>query len=84
MENNNEIKILSKDVENYKKSMVLEIVLNGKHAEIVINEEHNTNTDCISVDWDYLENHNFTDEENDLIDDWVMSFKYETAQEVVE
>ena len=50
----------------------------GKNVEIVINEEHNINIDCISVDWDYLESHNFTDEEDDLIHDWVNTFKYET------
>ena len=63
----------------YKKtSYNIELELNGKNFEILINEDYDFNSETIVVDWDNIGDTELTDEEYDLVDDWVKNFKYDT------
>ena len=62
----------------YKKtSYTVELELNNKNVEISINEDFEINSETIMVDWDNIGDTELTEEEYDLVDDWVKEFKYD-------
>jgi len=61
-----------------KTSYTVELELNNKNIEISINEDFEINSETIMVDWDNIGDTELTEEEHDLVDDWVKEFKYDT------
>ena len=74
---NNEIKVIQSEVTHSTKQFYVELEINNKLMEISISESYNENSGSYQVDYDYLsDNEELSDEENDIIHDWVNSFKF--------
>lgn len=76
-----QIKMLSKELFNRQVSYNIELEINNKVVEISVQEDFNENSGSVGVDWDILNDIDLSDEEFDLIDDWVNAFKYEKEDE---
>lgn len=75
-----EIEVIEKSVTDYRKVYYIELKINTKIIEISIQEDYNFNGDYTSTDWYLITDIELEDEEHDLIDDWVKTYKYEKVK----
>ena len=78
------ITIINKELTYHQRTYYLELQINDKIVEISVQEDYNTNADYISVDYDFIEPVELTDEESDEINEWVMSFEYDSVDKDTE